>query len=316
MRFGQALAFLAAVFFSASVGYWGGLMERPVAPATAPATKPAAMTKAPPPSATAAPKVATPAAPAIKPPAFVVASDLPTQLRFADNRTVVSRDLLAGLPIETVNLGAVHVTIGRVSDRALAVAGLRDDGPSAGCVDDDASVGDPQPQAPGSDLAAPVWEGDLAVKSARNQAVTTLLPVSSLLGARKPGAYRVTIAATGKLGPGDLAVKPEVRWIFDSDLAVTSNAAADGLRVSVHSLTSGLALAGVDLVLVARDDEELGRIKTDGNGEAVFAPGLASGAGALAPSVVMAYLGDDFAALRLGGAANDLPDTRDTECAH
>jgi len=295
MRFRQALAFLAAVFFSASVGFWAGLMERPTTARIVAARTPA-----------------VPTAPAPMVPANATASatpaDLPAQLRFADDRTVVSRDLLAGLPIETVNLDQVHVAIGRISDRVLAATGDRDGYRDGDCLGYAAGAGELQPQAPVSDLAAPVWEGDLAVQSVGNQAVTTLLPVSSLLGPRKPGAYRVTIAATGKLAPGDQPVQPQVRWIFDTDLALASSAAADGLHIFVHSLTSGLPLAGVDVALAARDDEELGRTKTDSNGEALFAPGVASGAGPLAPSVAEAYLGDDFAALGLSGAGSDLPD--------
>jgi len=295
MRFRQALAFLAAVFFSASVGFWAGLMDRPAAVPAAPTIK------------AGSPETQTPEPPASAA-ASVAPADLPAQLRFADGRTLVSRDLLAGLPIETVNLDRVHVTIGRISDRVLAVTGFRDGNPDGGCLDTAAGAGDPQPQAPASALAAPVWEGDLAVQPVHNQVVTTLLPLSSLLGPRKPGAYRVTIAATGKLGPGDLAAQPQVRWIFDTDLALSSTTAADGLHVSVHSLTSGLPLAGVDVALVARDDEELGRTKTGIIGDALFAPALASGAGPLAPSMAMSYLGDDFAALGLSGAASDLPD--------
>ncbi len=66
---------------------------------------------------------------------------------------------------------------------------------------------------------------------------------------------------------------------------------------------------GVELALVARNNNELGRAATDGDGRAHFAAGLLRGMGGAEPVVVLAYgKNNDFAYLDLRRSSFDLSD--------
>ncbi len=51
-------------------------------------------------------------------------------------------------------------------------------------------------------------------------------------------------------------------------------AGTDGLNVFARALGSAKPLAGVDLQLLAKNNEILGSVKTDANGRATFSAGL------------------------------------------
>ena len=84
---------------------------------------------------------------------------------------------------------------------------------------------------------------------------------------------------------------------------------ADGIHVIVRSLASGEPLSGVELRLVARNNEVLATKTTDPAGRVDFDPGLARGEGGLAPGLLVASApGPDYGFLDMGGAAFDLTD--------
>src|SRR5262249_34877043 len=84
----------------------------------------------------------------------------------------------------------------------------------------------------------------------------------------------------------------------------------DGIHAFVHSLASTDARAGVELKLVARNNEVLAVRKTDASGAVLFEPGLARGEGGMAPALLLAAdaAASDFAFLNLKGPAFDLSD--------
>jgi uncharacterized protein YfaS (alpha-2-macroglobulin family) len=234
--------------------------------------------------------------------------EMPPHVGFADSGFILSRDQVSGLPIETVNVDKVKVTVARVGDRILARTEL-----GRGYQDREGEY-DAETGTTVSTIAAPVWSGVLSVKKRLNERVITGFPIADVLTPRKPGAYSVTVERVKAIGESE-ARDPEryqtdqrQRWIFDTDLMLTSFSGQDGLHVFVRSLKTAKPVSGADVSLLATNNDELGRVKTDGNGQAVFAAGLTRGTAALAPRMLMAYLGDDFSAMELNRPGLDLSD--------
>ncbi len=235
--------------------------------------------------------------------------EMPPHVGFADSGFILSRDQVSGMPIETVNVDKVKVTVSRIGDRILARTEL------GRSYQDFEGEYDAETGTSVSTIAVPVWSGVLSVKKRLNERVITGFPIADVLTPRKPGAYSITIERVKTPGESQ-ARDPEryvsqqlrQRWIFDTDLMLTSFAGQDGLHVFVRSLKTAKPVSGAEVSLLATNNDELGRVKTDGDGQAVFAPGLTRGTVALAPRMVMAYLGDDFSAIELNRPGLDLSD--------
>ena len=122
----------------------------------------------------------------------------------------------------------------------------------------------------------------------------------------KPGAYVITAApATGNVDEwGPIATQ----WFIVSDLGLTTLSGNDGVHAIVRSLSSAEPVAGAKLRLIAVNNDVLGEAVTDADGYGRFEPGLARGTGGMAPQLVVAETGDDYAFIDLTRAAFDLTD--------
>ncbi len=230
--------------------------------------------------------------------------DLPANTNFADDGFILSRDATRGLPVATVNVSRVHMRVERITDRVLVRTHLGED-----YSDNNPDHFDTVLDRTVDTLGVPVWEGDLAVRGARNEKVTTAFPLAQVLPRRLPGAYRVSLLtrSTEVRGSQDWEVAG-TRWVFDTDLMLTTHRGADGLHVFARSLVTAKPVTGAEVSLLAANNDELGRLATNADGEAVFAAGLLRGAQGLVPRMVMAYAGDDFTALQLDKPGFDFSD--------
>jgi uncharacterized protein YfaS (alpha-2-macroglobulin family) len=234
--------------------------------------------------------------------------EMPPHVGFADSGFILSRDQVKGMPIETVNVDKVKVTVSRIGDRILARTEL------GKAWQDTEGEYDPETGTSASTIAVPVWTGELTVKKRLNEQVITGFPIADILTPRKPGAYSIAIERVrppgdSRQGDADYSnPQQNQRWIFDTDLMLTSFSGQDGLHVFVRSLKTAKPVSGAEVSLIATDNDELGRVKTDADGQAVFAAGLTRGTGALAPRMLMAYLADDFTAMELNRPGLDLSD--------
>ncbi|MFT4794922.1 MAG: hypothetical protein ACJAVR_002574 [Paracoccaceae bacterium] len=97
--------------------------------------------------------------------------------------------------------------------------------------------------------------------------------------------------------------------VLVTDLGLTAMTGEDGLHVFARALSSAEASAGLQLWLIARNNEVLGEAMSDADGYARFAPGLTRGQGGSAPALVKATaVGGDFAFLDLSRPSFDLSD--------
>ena len=219
---------------------------------------------------------------------------------FANNAYVMPAGLGGGLPITSVNSETADVMIYRIGDRSIATA-VRD-----GIFQGNLS------QYGAEDIAdrvgQEVWTGEVDLaRGEPNALVTTAIPVAEAIGTMEPGAYVITARIAGSEDEywSDLATQ----WFIVTDLGLTTIEGDDGVHAFVRGLTDAQPIADADVRLVAVNNEILGEAKTDADGRAVFAPGLARGEGGRAPQLLVAETADgDYAFLDLTRPAFDLTD--------
>ena len=216
-------------------------------------------------------------------------TDRPPLIAFREG-LVLPRQSLAGVPVTTVNVEKLHVTVYRVPDRLVSQI-RRDQLLERQAYPYELNqIRDAQ--------GAKAWEGELAVTGAKNATVTTLFPIGQAIPQRKPGVYVLTAenaagrnnrhASDDDEDSGDYQPQA-VQWVIDTDIGLTTMSGADGLHVFARALGSALPLPGLAVALIARDNDELARATTDTDGHVRLDPGLARGPGGSAPVAVMAY---------------------------
>lgn len=224
--------------------------------------------------------------------------DRSPKLSFPGRAYVLPRAAEAALPIETVNLDEVQLSLHRVSDRNLLRTMQQEyfGRPLAEYEIKDFT----------SEIAEEVWTGTGEVENALNQTMTTRLPLGEVLADMAPGIYTLHASIEGVPLYDDPGA---TQWFVLTDLGLTTLKGTDGLHVFARGLSDAAALDGIELTLLSRSNRELGRATTDASGHALFDPGLTRGTDGAAPAMVMARKGDeDFAFLPLTDPAFDLSD--------
>lgn len=218
-------------------------------------------------------------------------------VRFPGRSYVLPRNSAAAVPIETVNLNTVELTLSRVSDRNL-VQSLRDD-----------MFGRPLAQWQVSDfnegIAEEIWRGTGDVQNDLNAEMLTRLPLGDALKDQAPGIY-VLMARPPGADPYEVASASQ--WFVLSDLGISSWQGTDGLTAAVRSLGDARPVAAATVQLISRANAVLGVAKTDADGFATFPAGLTRGDGASAPALLQVETDDDFVFLPLTDPAFDLSD--------
>jgi hypothetical protein len=228
--------------------------------------------------------------------------DRSPQARFTGRNYVLPRIGPEGVPVVTVNTSKVKVEVFRVGDRNLL--------PIIRSSDFLAQLSAYRLRQFSDSDGQKVWEGTLAVTSDLNKEVVTDFPVLEALGEPQPGVYVMGASAADDLAVGDDPWSQRAtQWFVVSDLGLTTFSGPDGVTVLVRSLATAAPKSGVETRLIARNNDVLAVAKTDESGLVRFAPGLARGAGGLAPGLVVVNDGKaDYNFLDLQQAAFDLTD--------
>jgi len=159
-----------------------------------------------------------------------------------------------------------------------------------------------------------IWSGTLDVNSELNAEVTTAFPVMEAAGKLDPGIYVMAAKPAGDApaaegGDEEGGRTIATQWFIVSDVGLTAFTGKDGIHVFVRSLASAMPAAGVEVRLVARDNEILTSKRTDDSGHIHFDPGFSRGTGGVAPGLAVAEDGrGDYGFLDLEANAFDLTD--------
>jgi len=222
--------------------------------------------------------------------------DKPQYIGFVGKGIILPRIGAQGLALETVNVDALNVNIFRVSDRMIARRL-----PNVGQQVEEGRYGYGGRNA-ANQIRTEIWKGEVPVKTVKNENVTTVLPLKEMIGELEPGAYIVNVSR--KAEPNVRRPASAWRWIIITDLAITSYRGENGLNATIRSIDTGKLRPGVEMALVATNNEILAKETSDKAGHVFFPPALLKGTGPLAPKMVLAYgAEEDFAILDLTRAS-------------
>jgi hypothetical protein len=226
--------------------------------------------------------------------------DRSAQARFTGKNYVLPRVGQEGLPVVTVNASRVAIDLYRIGERGLA--------PTLRGEDFLKQISGYRADKLAQDEGVKVWSGTLDVASELNKEVTTAFPVLDAVKTLEPGVYVMTARVDGAASDEEYQNRA-TQWFIVSDIGLSALSGADGITAIARSLATAEPKAGVDLKLVARNNEILASARTDENGVARFDPGLSRGTGGLAPGVLVASdAGGDHGFLDMGASAFDLAD--------
>ncbi|MFC0283733.1 alpha-2-macroglobulin [Camelimonas abortus] len=233
--------------------------------------------------------------------------DRAPSVRFTGRNYVLPRMGQEGIPVVSVNTSAVQIELARIGDRALLPT-VR----SGSFLSQLSRHGIDQVI---DTTGQKIWSGELEVKSPQlNADVITAFPVHAAVGRLQPGVYVMTArpAAAAPLAGDDDYGDRATQWFVVSDLGLTAVSTDNGVRVLVRSLATARPVAGVEVRLLARNNEVLATRATGPDGGVTFDPGLARGRGGMAPGMVVASGPDgDYNFLDLEQTPFDLTDRGD-----
>ena len=227
---------------------------------------------------------------------------------FPGRAYVLPRSADAAVPVQTVNLDRIDLTLSRVSDRNL-IRAMQEDYFGSTL---------PEWQARGfaSEIASTVWTGTGEVGRELNRDMVTRLPLGEVLAGQPAGIYALTARVPG----ADVYADPgATQWFVLSDLGIATMLGTDGLHVTVRHLSDAGAVAGARVDLLSRANAVLAEGVTDAQGYLRFDAGLTRGTGSAAPAMVVVRDGggaeegteeaaEDIAFLSLTDPAFDLSD--------
>ena len=225
--------------------------------------------------------------------------DRKPSVRLAGKAYVLPSTGQQGIPLVSVNTGRLDVTIYRIGDRNLLDNVLGYNFERNLYPYDLDNVADEKGER--------IWTGELEVEKTLNKEVTTAFPIDEAVGPMEPGVY--LLAARAADVPTEEYSERTTQWFVVSDYGLTAYSGDDGIHAFVNSLASTAPLSGVEVRLIARNNEVLATKTTNGSGAITFAAGLARGEGGLSPAMLVASgANGDYAFLSLKSAAFDLTD--------
>jgi alpha-2-macroglobulin len=230
----------------------------------------------------------------------------PAVVTFSGGGRILVRGASDGLPVTTVNVPEVALRVFRVGERGFAA--IRDE-----FKQNERRAYPYAFDRMRDETGTLVWSGTLATENPPNREVTTLFPIAEVVRERKPGVYWVVAFDATRAASDDeesrWSRQLAAQWVISTDMGLSVVKGADGLTVFARNFADAKPMADIELRLIARNNEELGRARTDATGRASFAPGLLRGGAAATPVSVMAFgPGEDFTIVDLDRPAFDLSD--------
>lgn len=228
--------------------------------------------------------------------------DRPAYVGFKGAGIILPREDADGVPIETVNVDSVRISVSRVNDRALV-----NKSPDQGTTSAQGRYARLWGNRDASDVSTPVWSGTMPVTRAQNAPVVTVFPLADVIGELDAGAYFVKIEDGRELAAASGPPASAVRWIIVTDMALTAYRGGHGLDVTLRSLQTGQPMTGMKVELIAQNNDVLGDALSSPEGRVQFDQPLMAGTGTDRPRMVMAYGQDgDLAILDLNRSPVDL----------
>lgn len=218
-------------------------------------------------------------------------------VRFPSRAYVLPRLGDVAIPVETVNLSEIDVSLRRIDDRNIIRTMQQGylNRPLYEYSQDQIS----------NQIGMDVWAGTAQVTQDLNRDVITRIPMGEVLQGEPAGLYVLSAEIPGA---DPYENPPATQWFVLSDLGVATYMGTDGLTAMVRGLGDGTAKEGAEVALLSRANAVLATTTTDADGVVQFAAGLTRGLGGNAPALITVKQGEDFAFLSLTDPAFDLSD--------
>ncbi len=217
-------------------------------------------------------------------------------IRFTGRSYALPRLGDVAIPIETVNLAEVQLTLSRVDDRNLMRS------MQSGLMD--SATANYQPDGLPDEIGATFWTGRADVAQELNRDMLTRLPLADVLDNAPAGLYALT--ATGSDPSRDIGAATQ--WFVLSDIGIATYLGNDGLTVVARGLRDAMPLVDATVTLISQSNAVLSQAQTDAEGLVQFAAGLTRGTGGNRPALVTVAMGGDMTFLSLTDPAFDLSD--------
>ena len=236
----------------------------------------------------------------------IALGERPPTVAFQGKGHILPRETGTGVPLTTVNVSKVYVQVYRIGERMVSQVGRS---ASIFYSDEDEAFGESRRELQSYAMDAfrkktgtLLWSGTMDVRNVQNKAVTTSIPVREVVKDWKPGAYVVVAWNAADGGMEELLSKENenfdyekyydrrfaTQWLIDSDIGLTTFSGSDGLTVFARSLHTAQPAAGIELTLIARNNEDIAKLTTDAQGKAHFPANLLTGKAASEAIMVMA----------------------------
>ncbi len=221
----------------------------------------------------------------------------PPALWFDRNAYVLQKDGASEAPLHVINTPNVELRLLRIHERNLLTPFVRNHFQQRLTRYQLDQIVD--------GIGEEVWRGTMEASGEPNQAHRAWIELPKSVGAQ-PGLYLLAARdAEDDTGWKEFATQ----WLVVNDLGLTAYHGAEALTLSVRRLSDAAPAAGVELALMARNNEPLARSVTDAQGRARFSAGLLKGeAGRAAVQVTAFGDGLGFGFLSLDKPAFDLSD--------
>lgn len=237
----------------------------------------------------------------------IFVKDRSPAVRFTGKNFVLPRTGQEGIPVVSTNTSRIALDVLRIGDRSLL--------PTIRSEEFLSQLGGYRLREIIEGRGVKVWSGTLDVKEDRNKDVITAFPILDAVKKMEPGVYILAAVAGDKPVSQRISENEDfdeglsTQWFVVSDLGLTAFSGIDGVNVLVRSLANAQPMQGIEVRLVARNNEVLGTARTDARGIARFDPGLARGTAGLAPGLITASTSEgDYNFLDLVQTSFDLTD--------
>ena len=169
-------------------------------------------------------------------------------VRLSGKAYVLPKTGQQGIPLVSVNTDAIKVTIYRIGDRNLIDSGARRRLRTQSLR----LHAERHRRAEGREGV----DRRHKVEKELNTDVTTNFPVNEAVPALQPGVY-VLAAMPASLAKQEEYSERATQWFIVSDLGLTAYSGSDGVHAFVNSLATTAPVGGVELRLIARNNEVL-----------------------------------------------------------
>lgn len=201
---------------------------------------------------------------------------------FSQNSYVVSRTRDNVLPVTTVNVDSLELSLYLIPDRNLIHGTQRDFF---------TRLNQYSTNRISNEEGSLIWQGSVDITGGRNREINTLLPLDDMITDKQNGLYALVATMPGKKDEPEWRLRSRqkaTQWLLVSDMGLMTFKGKDGLHVMVRSLESAKPLRKATVTLVARNNKILGTAKSDAQGLAHFPAGLVRGKGGDAPALISA----------------------------